>query len=198
MANQDQGRDLNSLNKILTTKMRSTANDQHYQTKYWLRFNPNDGDNKFFGKMITKLLLLPIWLPYWYWIRKKTTREMREFVAAGTSGRLADDELRRELTLKWVELHPREFVLGEYDPKLPQLEDSFQRIFSQTLDSHPSDKVGQYIETGARAASIQRAAAETESINLSLLPDILRIVGKVIALGGVLIVLALVFVWLLS
>lgn len=177
--------------------MTSSANDQHYAAKYWLRFSPIDGDNTFFGKAMTKLLLLPIWLPYWYWNRQKKTREMKEFVVAGTSGKLADHELRRQLALKWVELHPGDFVLGQYDPKLTKLEDAFQKIFSQTLDLQPSDQVIEYIETGVRPASIQRAGHETV-FDPSLLPHIMRIVGMVIALGGVLIALALVFVWLLS
>ena len=196
MANR--GSESNSLLKTLNSKMTSSANDQHYAAKYWLRFNPKDSDNTFFGKGMARLFLLPIWLPYWYWNRQKKTGEMRAFVAAGTSGRLADDELRRELVLKWVDLHPRDFVLGKYDPNLPKLEDSFQNIFSQTHEIQPSNKAVEYIETGTRAANIQRAGNETGSFDLSVLPDVMRIVGKIVALGGVLIALALVFVWLLS
>ena len=197
MANQDQGRDLNSLNKILSEKMRSSANDQHYFTKYWLRFNPND-TNSDIGNAMTKLLLLPIWLPYHYWSRKKKKREMIDFVVAGTGEKLADNELRQQLALKWVELHPGDFVLGKYDPKLPQLEDTFQRILSRTHDLQPSSQVSEYIETGARAASIRNAGNTTESINMSLIPHVMRVVGMIIALGGALLTVSLVFIWLLS
>ena len=200
MANLES--EFSRLNKTLGDKMRSSANDYHYASKYWVRFTPYDAiksidaprDNTFFGNAMTRLLLLPIWLPYWYWNKQKNTREMKEFIVAGTSGRVADDELRRQLALKWVELHPGDFVFGEYDPKLPQLEATFQRIFNETLGLKPSAQVRGYIETGARAASIQRAGYETGRFNLSVLPHILRIVG--IVLAGLATILAVVFLWL--
>ena len=51
----------------------------HYTSKYWVRLNPNDAtkpigaprDNTFFGNVMTRVLLLPIWLPYRYWNRQK-------------------------------------------------------------------------------------------------------------------------------
>ena len=200
MANRES--EFGRLNKTFGDKMRSSANDYHYASKYWVRFTPYDAiksidaprDNTFFGNAMTRLLLLPIWLPYWYWNKQKNTREMKEFIVAGISGRVADDELRRQLALKWVELHPGDFVFGEYDPKLPQLEATFQRIFNETLGLKPSAQVRGYIETGARAASIQRAGNETGRFNLSVLPHILRIVG--IVLAGLATILAVVFLWL--
>ena len=130
----------NDLLKVLDQKMKSSANDYHYAAKYWLRFNPNDStkpidaprDNSFFGNVMTRLLLFPIWLPYWYWSRQKSKSEMREFVIAGTGERVRDDELIRQLALEWVGLHPWDFVLGEYDPKVPKLQSTFEKILGES------------------------------------------------------------------
>lgn len=112
----------------------------HYTVKYWIRLNPNDAirpqstsrDVGFFGNVMTRLFLLPIWLPYWFWNRRKKRIEMTEFVVAGTSGRLADGELIGQLVLEWVESHPRDFVFGEYDPMVSKLERSFEKILSES------------------------------------------------------------------
>ena len=160
----------------LERKMRLSGHDAHYTWKYWVRLNPNDAtkpidaprDKPFFAIAMTRLMLLPVWLPYWYWKRRQTEREMIEFVVAGTSGRLrdvldrelteeelnfvsdvmnkepddvkaelraasllADDEFVRQLALKWVELHPRDFIFGEHDPKVAKLQRAFEEILSE-------------------------------------------------------------------
>ncbi len=118
---------------------------------------------------MTRLLLLPIWLPYSFWDRRKKKREMIEFVVAGTSGRklrdvldsepteedlnfvgdvmnkgpddvkaeiqaaslLVEDEFIRQLALEWVGLHPGDFIFGEHDPKIAQLQSTFEKILSE-------------------------------------------------------------------
>ena len=120
--------------------MKSSANDYHYAAKYWMRFNLNDStkpidaprDNTFFGNPMTKLLLFPIWLPYWFWDRQKKKIEMREFVIAGTRGSVVDDESMRQLALEWVSLHPGDFIFGEYDPKIPELHKTFEKILGES------------------------------------------------------------------
>ena len=96
---------------------------------------------------MTRLLLFPIWLPYWFWERRKKKSEMREFVFAGTramnqesddigaeiwsASLLADDEFMHKLALEWVRLHPGDFVLGECDPKVAKLQSTFEKILSE-------------------------------------------------------------------
>jgi len=199
---ENRGNEFNKLGKVLHDKMMRSANDSHYASKYWVRFNPNDStrpidaprDGTFFGNPIIKLLLLPIWLPYWYWNKQRKMRGMEEFVVAWAGGKPANDELIRQLALQWVALHPREFVLGEYDPKVSHLEDTFLRIFRQKLDWQTSGQVSDSVEAGARAGNKKRAGHRARSFDLSLLPHIARIVGMVFA--GFVGIMAVVFLWL--
>lgn len=72
----------------------------------WTRLNPYDSvipidapnDNTWYSNAMTRLLLLPISLPYSFWKSRKKMREMTEFVVAGTSGRKLRDVLDSELT----------------------------------------------------------------------------------------------------
>ena len=141
------------------------------------RLNPYDSviataapnDNTWYSNAMTRLLLLPVWLPYSFWRSGKKKREMIEFVVAGASERklrnvldselteeeinfvsdvmnkgpddvkaeiqaaslLADDEFMRQLALEWVGLHPRDFIFGEYDPKVAKLQRTFEKILSE-------------------------------------------------------------------
>ena len=150
-------------------KLRSEPVTCHYTSKYWVRLNPNDAtkpidaprDNTFFGNPLTRLLLLPIWLPYLYWSRQKKKSEMREFVVAGIRGRtlrdalygkptdgmpnlvgdvkveipevslLADDGFMRKLAWDWVGLHPADFIFGERNSKIAKLQRTFEGILSE-------------------------------------------------------------------
>ena len=140
MAVASRGSDLN---KVLAEKMRNSCVDCHYTAKYWVRLHPNDAikpqygpnDDTWYSNAVTRLLvrplLLPIWLPYWFWKRRKKKSEMTEFVVAGTSGRLADDESIRQLAFEWVGLHPGDFIFGEYDPKVAKLQSTFEKILRE-------------------------------------------------------------------
>lgn len=100
----------NDLTTILAEQMRNSCVDCHYTAKYWVRFNPNDAtkpqglpnDDTWYSNAVTRplarLLLLPVWLPHWYWKKRKKKNEMREFVVAGTSGRKLHDVLDSALT----------------------------------------------------------------------------------------------------
>ena len=91
------------------------ARRMHHMGAWYLRtrLNPHDSlipidapnDNTWYSNAMTRLLLLPISLPYSFWKRRKKKREMTEFVVAGTSGRELRDVLDSELTeeeLKFV------------------------------------------------------------------------------------------------
>lgn len=132
-----RGSELDKLVSVFAEKMRESCVDSHYNAKYFVRFNPNDAvkpqdaprDDTFWGNALTRVILLPIWLPYWFWTRKQKKSEMTKFVVAGTSGSHVDDELMRRLVSEWVGLHPRDFILGEYDPKVAELQSIFEKIW---------------------------------------------------------------------
>ena len=143
MAMASRGSGLNKTLGHLGAKMRNSCVDCHYTSKYWVRLHPNDAikpqwadDTTWYSNAVTRplmrLLLLPIWLPYWFWKRGKTKSEMTEFVVAGTSGRLADDEVVKHLALEWVGLHPGDFIFGQYDPKVAEIQSTFEKILSES------------------------------------------------------------------
>ena len=78
---------------------------------------------RFFFRLVT----LPIWLPYKGWKIIRLRREMAEFAAARGRNLIISDRVVREVTLAWVEDHPQEFVLGEYDPAVPKLQSASKK-----------------------------------------------------------------------
>lgn len=132
------GSEQSALTKVLAEKMSSSCVDSHYTSKYWVRLHPNDAikpqwapDDNPVTRLLTRLLLFPIWLPFRFWERRKKQKEMTEFVAAGAGGKLVDDEIVRQLALEWVSLHPGDYILGEYDPRIPKLQTLFARILAE-------------------------------------------------------------------
>ena len=177
MAMTSRGSDFNNgIGKVLAEKMRSSCVDCHYTWKYWVRLNPNDAtkpqdaprDNTFFGNAITKLLLLPIWLLYWFWTRQKESSEMTRFVIEGASGRLVDNELISQLVLEWGCLHPGDYLFGKYDPKVTKLKRTFEKILSENTSNTVGLSVceraqsGHYPGVGRVVSSLVRQAGFTD------------------------------------
>ena len=79
-------------------------------------------------RLLGRILTLPIWLPFWLWGRQKRKREMAEFAEALAANRITGP---KEIALKWVEAHPRDYPWGEYSLALPPLEAEFQRILAR-------------------------------------------------------------------
>ncbi|MCH2315862.1 MAG: hypothetical protein MK524_05585 [SAR202 cluster bacterium] len=82
---------------------------------------------RFFFRLVT----LPIWLPYKGWKIIRLRREMAEFAAARGRNLIIGDRAVREVTLAWVEDHPHEFVLGEYDPAVTKLQSAFKKLMDR-------------------------------------------------------------------
>ncbi|HAC18961.1 MAG TPA: hypothetical protein DCF78_10360 [Dehalococcoidia bacterium] len=61
------------------------------------------------------------------WKIIRLRREMAEFAAARGRNLIIGDRAVREVTLAWVEDHPQEFVLGEYDPAVPKLQSASKK-----------------------------------------------------------------------
>ena len=79
-------------------------------------------------KFAGKLLTLPVRLPLYLRRVILRRREMIRFAQERSTNRLVSDELVREVSLSWVEAHPDRYPLGEYDPRMRRLQQTFERI----------------------------------------------------------------------
>lgn len=76
-------------------------------------------------RLLGRLLLLPIWLPILIWRRRKLKREQISFAQASVRKGVTSTD---EMALEWVMSHPKEYRYGEYDPALPQVRLTFERV----------------------------------------------------------------------
>ena len=82
-------------------------------------------------KFVFRLITLPIWLPFSGWRTIRRRRQMAAFAEAGKRNRFVSDRLAKEVTLDWVKAHPDDYVLGEYDPRVPKLQRTFSKLLSR-------------------------------------------------------------------
>lgn len=85
-------------------------------------------DNITFLKVLLGIAILPVWLPLWLHRRQARRSEMIEF-SQSIAVRGARDY--REIGLRWVLAHPDEYVLGQYDPRLPKIQSQFRKIIAR-------------------------------------------------------------------
>ena len=89
-------------------------------------------DQAILAKLFFRLIFLPIWLPFKIWGMIKRKRQINAFVLARAENVVVvTDEVVREIALKWVEDHPSDFPLGDYDPKVMKLQRSFKKILDR-------------------------------------------------------------------
>ena len=82
-------------------------------------------------KLVFRLVILPIWLPYRGWKIIKRRRQMAEFATARARNVIVDDRVVKEITLEWIEDHPADYAFGAYDPKVPKLHRTFKKILDR-------------------------------------------------------------------
>jgi hypothetical protein len=82
-------------------------------------------------RLVFRVLAFPIWAPLYVLKRLKRRREMTAFASDYVRGRVHSDRFANEIALEWITNHPGEFVLGEYDPKLPALRRTFVKILNR-------------------------------------------------------------------
>ena len=80
-------------------------------------------------RFLGRILILPIWLPFWLWRRQRRRREMAEFAEALAANQVIGP---KEIALKWVEAHPRDYPWGEHTLALPSLEARFRKILARS------------------------------------------------------------------
>ncbi len=56
---------------------------------------------------------------------------MATFATEFVRGQIRSDQQAKEIALEWIKNHPEEYVLGEYDPKLPKLQRTFNKILKR-------------------------------------------------------------------
>ncbi len=78
-----------------------------------------------------RLIIFPIWFPYYCWRIWKRRREMKEFAAGRARNRIINDEIVRTTTLDWVKDHPDDYIFGEHDPRLAKLEHTFRKMLTR-------------------------------------------------------------------
>jgi len=89
-------------------------------------------DQAILAKLFFRLIFLPIWLPFRVWSMIKRKRQINAFVIARAENvAVITDEVEREITVEWVEAHPADYPLGEYDPKVMKLQRSFKKILNR-------------------------------------------------------------------
>lgn len=82
-------------------------------------------------RLVGKLLALPVRIPLYLRKVSLRRREMLRFAQEQSMDRIMSDELTREVSLQWVESHPEQYPLGEYDPRLPRLQRTFQTMMGR-------------------------------------------------------------------
>ena len=78
-----------------------------------------------FIRLLGRLLLLPVWLPMLFWKKRKWKREQIDFVLESLRKGAANPEW---MALEWVTSHPKQYRYGEYDPALPEVQTTFERL----------------------------------------------------------------------
>jgi hypothetical protein len=76
-------------------------------------------------RFVGKLLWLPISLPLYLVRVVRRRNQMLQFVRERSLDRNVSDEFVAEITLLWVEAHPHQYPLGEYDPRIRRLQRTF-------------------------------------------------------------------------
>ena len=89
------------------------------------------GDQMSLLRILVRVVLLPFWLPFYILGVIKKRREIKAFVIDRARNRLVNDDLIREITLAWVEGHPDEYPLGEYDPEFRKLSRRFRGMIER-------------------------------------------------------------------
>ena len=79
-------------------------------------------------RFVGKLLWLPISLPLYLVRVVRRRNDMLRFVRERSADRTISDEFAAEVTLLWVEAHPHQYPLGEYDPRLRKLQRTFEAM----------------------------------------------------------------------
>jgi hypothetical protein len=82
-------------------------------------------------KFLFRVVTLPVWLPYRVWKIIRRRRQMAEFVAIRRRYVIIGDRAVREITLEWVQDHPADFILGEYDPRVPKLQHKIGKLLAR-------------------------------------------------------------------
>ena len=91
-------------------------------------------DTELVAKVLTLLLrivILPIWFPFYCWRVRKRRREMKEFAAGRARNRIINDVVVRTTTLDWIRDHPADFPFGEHDPRVLELERTFKKMLTR-------------------------------------------------------------------
>lgn len=85
------------------------------------------GDSKLVFGALLKALTLPLWLPFWLLKRFRIRKEMIRM-----GGHWQEHGLScREMAVRWAERFPQEYPLGEYDPKVRELEARFGKLLEK-------------------------------------------------------------------
>ena len=83
------------------------------------------------SRLVFRLVILPGWLPFRGWKIIKRRRRMTEFATERAMNVIVNDSVAREITIEWVENHPSDYPLGEYDPKVMKLQRAFEKILER-------------------------------------------------------------------
>ena len=86
------------------------------------------GDQMSLLRLLVRVILLPLWLPFYIFGVIKKRREIKAFVLERARNRLVSDLLVNEIAVAWAEANPDEYPLGEYDPGLAKLRPRFRRV----------------------------------------------------------------------
>ena len=85
-------------------------------------------DDRIEFDLISRLLTLPIRLPYKRWKLSRLRRQMTEFARVRAAHTSDNDSVARDIALEWVKHHPADYALGVNDPRFPQLQGVFKQI----------------------------------------------------------------------
>ena len=86
------------------------------------------GDQMSLLRLLVRVILLPLWLPFYLLGVIKKRREIKAFVLERARNRLVSDLLVNEIAVAWAEANPDEYPLGEYDSGLAKLRPRFRRV----------------------------------------------------------------------
>ena len=82
-------------------------------------------------RILFRIVLIPIWLPIWFWKVERRRRVMHAFAIEHLGNRTVDDDAVHEIVLAWANTFPDRYPLGEYDPRLRKLHNTFKRILER-------------------------------------------------------------------
>jgi hypothetical protein len=80
-------------------------------------------------KPFFRVLTFPLRLPFSLWLNQRWKRKMVAFAEAFMEKGVNE---HRQIALEWIAAHPEEYPWGEYDPRLPKLQESFRKILNQS------------------------------------------------------------------